>query len=255
MRKVAILIAVEHYADNRISTVEYAQADANGLASAIQEHGFDQNEQTILVDVSATKATIESRVRKILVGLTEKDTLYVYYAGHGFAKNAKNFITCVDTSLDDLELTSIAVEWLFAEFKRSTCKRIVLFLDSCESGMLADTSIRGIFTDLTEDELRQFFELAEHSVCFAACKPGQRSYPADKYKHGVWTYHLIESLNANAQAHSNRIVTLHHRRCRITWRRRFHERFAPHGQGPLIRHLGCMARSVASSLLLTWLRS
>jgi hypothetical protein len=90
------------------------------------------------------------------------------------------------------------VEWLFAEFKKSACKRLVLFLDSCESGMLASADIRGIYTDLTEDELKQFFGQAEHCVCFAACKPGEYSHPADKLKHGIWTYHLLEALNANA---------------------------------------------------------
>jgi len=64
--------------------------------------------------------------------------------------------------------------------------------------MLASADIRGIYTDLTEDELRVFFEDAEHCVCFAACKPGQSSHPANKLKHGIWTYHLIEALNANA---------------------------------------------------------
>lgn len=198
MRQVAILIAVEHYTDKRISPVKYAQADAEELRLTLQEHGFVPANQTVLIDAAATKALIESRIRKILASLAEGDILYLYYAGHGFARNARNFITCSDTNLDDLEHTSVAVEWIFSEFKKSACKKIVLFLDSCESGMLASSQVRGIYTDLSEDELKEFFEHAEHCVCFAACKPGQYSYPADKLKHGIWTYHLIEALMANA---------------------------------------------------------
>lgn len=198
MRQVAVLIAVEQYADTRISRVKYAQADAQELGTALQEHGFAQADQTILVDVAATKASVESRVRKVIAGLTKEDVLYFYYAGHGFARNGCNFVTCFDTSLDDLENTSIRIEWLFGEFRHCACNRVVLFLDSCESGMLASTDVRGIYTDLTEDELKEFFRKAEHCVCFAACKPGQYSYPADKLKHGIWTYHLIEALSANA---------------------------------------------------------
>ncbi len=198
MRKVAILIAVEDYADKKIYPVKYAEADARDLAATFDDNGFSVAEQTVLINVNATRTSIKSRVRKVLAGLTKEDTLYIYYAGHGFARNGKNFITCFDTRLDDLEGTSIAVEWLFSQFKQCASTRIVLFLDSCESGMLATTEIRGIYTDLTEDELKAFFDESEHCVCFAACKPGQYSYPADKLKHGIWTYHLIEALNANA---------------------------------------------------------
>lgn len=198
MRKVAILIAVELYADKQIKPVKYANADALAVKSVLQEHDFHTDDQTILINDTATRTLIKSRVRKVLNSLTEDDTVYFFYAGHGFAKNTKNYITCFDTQQDDLENTSIAVEWLFKEFKGSECNRIVLFLDSCESGMLASTDIRGIYSALTEDELKEFFEDSEHCICFAACKPGQYSYHSGIIKHGIWSYHLVKAMNAEA---------------------------------------------------------
>jgi hypothetical protein len=199
MCKVGILIAVENYVDRRIPSVDYAEADAMALADAFKQHGFDPADQLLLINNKATKASIESRVKKILSSMVNDDILYFYYAGHGFARNGRNYITCNDTILDDLENTSIPVEWLFEQFKSSDCKKIVMFLDSCESGMLATAKVRGIYSDLTEDELEEFFDNAEHCVCFAACKPGQYSHPSDKLKHGIWTYHVIEAFNANAE--------------------------------------------------------
>ena len=197
MRKAAILIAVEQYGDNRISPVKYARADAQDLGLALEEHGFAAADQTVLIDNAATKTLIESRVRKVLDGLTEDDTLYFCYAGHGFAKDGKNYITCSDTDIDDLENTSIPVQWLFDRFWDSSCNKLVMFLDSCESGMLATSKVRGIYTDLTEDELNAFFGTAEHCVCFAACKPGQKSHSSDHLKHGIWTHHLVQALSAD----------------------------------------------------------
>ena len=106
MRKVAILIAVEDYADSRIPRVKYAEADAQELAAVLEGHGFTEQDQTVLVNSAATKALVESRVRRVLANLTKDDTLYLYYAGHGFAENAKNYVTCYDTALDDLQNTS-----------------------------------------------------------------------------------------------------------------------------------------------------
>ena len=73
-----------------------------------------------------------------------------------------------------------------------------MFLDSCESGMLASTTVRSIYTDLTEDEIDEFFKNAEHCVCFAACKPGENSQSSEELEHGIWTYHLIGALNGKA---------------------------------------------------------
>ncbi len=59
----------------------------------------------------------------------------MFYAGHGFSKNGHNFITCYDTDPDDLEETSIKLKDLLDICGKSACKRIVFFLDSCESGI------------------------------------------------------------------------------------------------------------------------
>jgi hypothetical protein len=197
-RKVGVLIAVEQYADAQIPPVKYAEADAKGLSAALHAHGFIASDQVVLINAAATKTRIESKVRKTTQALRKGDTLHMYYAGHGFAKNAENYITCYDTDLDDLEDTSIKVAWLFKQFQDSDCRRIALFLDSCESGMLANSRIRGIYSDLKPDELKRFFEKAEHCVCFAACKPGQKSYASDNLRHGIWTHHLIEALIGKA---------------------------------------------------------
>jgi hypothetical protein len=196
--KVSILIAVEHYADKGIRPVTYAEADARGLASVLDQHGFDQQDRVLLVNNEATKTIIESRVRKAIQSLSQDDILHFYYAGHGFSKNGRNLITCHDTQRSDLEATSIPLDWLFKQFRESGCKHIVMFLDSCESGMLATAEMRGIYSDLTDEELADFFDSAEHCVCFAACKTGEESWPSGHLKHGVWTYHLIESLNGDA---------------------------------------------------------
>ena len=198
MAKYVILVAVEDYADPAIPKVVYAEADARELGKALEQHGFDSGEQIILINSGATKSIIESRVRTLLGAATEDDTVYLFYAGHGFSKNGANYITCHDTLLSDLADMSIPLSWFFRHFRKSRCKKIAMFLDSCESGVLANVTMRGIYSDLTDEELRDFFDVAEHRVCFAACKTGESSWPSGHLKHGVWTYHLIEAFNGNA---------------------------------------------------------
>jgi hypothetical protein len=198
MRRIAIAIAVENYVDSQIPSVKFAAADATEFAHVLEQHGFAPADQLILINSQATKSVIQSKLRNLIAGMVAEDVLYIYYAGHGFALNNRNFITCHDTLLDDLSGTSITVEYLFKQFRLSKCRKIALFLDSCEAGLLAASHVRGIDSDLAEDEMKAFFVDAEHRICFAACKPGQQSRSHELLKHGVWTYHLIQAFNGDA---------------------------------------------------------
>jgi hypothetical protein len=194
-----MVIAVENYVDPAIPRVKYATTDAVEFAAVLRQHEIEVPSDSVLIDVQATKAQVWSRLRAVVGNLTDDDTFFLYYAGHGFAKDAKrNFITCHDTRITDLRLTSIAMDAVFGLLRNSDCQRIAAFLDCCESGLLANAEMRGIYTDLTESELEAFFESGEHCVCFTACKAGESSWPAEKLKHGIWTHHLIEALSGQA---------------------------------------------------------
>jgi Caspase domain len=196
-KRLAIVIAVEKYADSRIKTVKYAETDAKGFAKALENGG--RLDKVFLLSNKATRTTINSQVRQHVKALTKEDYLYIFYAGHGFSKNGHNFITCYDTDPDDLEETSISLKELLNTCGKSACKRIALFLDSCESGITDLPEIRGIYATMSATELDDFFRAAEYRTCFASCKTSESSYSSDVLKHGVWTYQVIEALEGNAR--------------------------------------------------------
>jgi Caspase domain len=193
--KYSLLVAVEYYQDKSIPSVKYAENDAKELSKVFLELEFNKDEQAILLSTEATKATIESKIRKILKYLKEDDVFYFFYAGHGFSENGNNYITCHDTQLDDITETSIELQLIYQEIRNSICKHVVIFLDSCESGINIDQSMRGIFSNLSDDELKDFFKDNEYAVCFASCKNTESSYSSIQLTHGIWTHHLIQALS------------------------------------------------------------
>lgn len=196
-RRLAIVIAVETYANSRVKAVNYAEADAKGFAKALENGG--PLDKVFLLSGKATRTTITSQVRQNVKTLTKEDEFYIFYAGHGFSKNGNNYITCHDTDPDDLEDTSIKLKELLDGCGKSACKRIALFLDSCESGITDLPEIRGIYATMSESELNDFFAAAEYRTCFASCKTSESSYSSDVLKHGVWTYQVIEALEGHAR--------------------------------------------------------
>ena len=198
MAHVALVIAVEKYAESQITPVTFAEADATDFAAALDAHSFTI--QATLLSQKATKTTIESHIRRGLARLTADDTFYLYYAGHGFSKNNNNYVTCHDTDLSDLAATSIRLQWIFEQVGKSKAEKTVLFLDSCESGITAIPQIRGIYTSMSESEIKEFFAESQFRVCFSACKTSESSYSDRNLKHGVWTYHILQALQGNAPA-------------------------------------------------------
>jgi hypothetical protein len=195
--KYSFHIAVEKYQDPTIKAVDFAEADAKELAAALQLHHFENASQQLLLSSQATKAATESKLSAALRRLGDDDTFFLSYAGHGFAKMSENFLTCYDTQPSDPVATSISLQRVYADLRASACKRMVVFLDSCESGIL-DMPARSIFSRLTPTELEEFFGNAEFCVCFGSSETSQSSYSASSLKHGIWTYHLIEALRGDA---------------------------------------------------------
>jgi hypothetical protein len=194
---IALVIAVENYSDSKIPTVKYAQNDAEQFSLAIKEIGFV--EQVVLLSSQATKSTIESKLRKTALSLTEDDRFFFFYAGHSFSENDVNFVTCFDTQPDDLAATSIDLQWLMTWIRKSPCKQSAIFLDSCASGLLADADLRSIYGDLAKDELAVSFEDSERCVGFASCRSGQESWVSGQVKHGAWAFHVIQAFRGNAK--------------------------------------------------------
>jgi len=190
-RKVALLIAVENYQSKKISPVGYAAADADELGATLKVHGF---ECSIYKNQAATKSALESHIKKAITSLGKDDTFFLFYAGHGFSDRGKNYLTCYDSLPNDGINTSLRLQLIFNQLKKSPCEKKAMFLDACQTGWVLDESMRSLLSGMSESELEKFFDGAEYCVGFAACKLDESSWSASDLKHGIWTYFLIRAL-------------------------------------------------------------
>jgi len=206
--KHAIIIAVEKYQDKKISSVKYAENDAYEFSVAIEQHGFLKSNTILLTNDKATKTRIESTIRTTLKRLGEDDQLFVFYAGHGFSDAGKNFITCNDTVYTDLSSTSISLQSIFSIVRKSKSQRIIFFLDSCHSGLEIDESMRGLLSEMTDEEFENFCNESKYHAVFASCEHDESSFSSNNLNHGIWTYHIIEAFNGNSKSALERKVYL-----------------------------------------------
>lgn len=191
-------VGVEHYQHSKIQRVKYAENDAQAFVDAWKPLATVLSSE-VLLSLQATKAALWSRFKTFMADVTVGDTVVIFFAGHGYKAGDTNYITCHDTQPGDIAGTSLPLEDIFDLLRKSKSKKIMLFLDSCHSGMPTQEGMRSIVSEFTPDELKAFCKDSEFHVGFAACKVDEYSWPSTALKHGIWTYCIIQALTGQAK--------------------------------------------------------
>ncbi len=191
----AFVIGVESYQDAALPPARYAAADAAAFTQALQPLGVAAERQTVLLDATATKTTIESKLRRLGPRLRDDDTLAVYWSGYAFAAAGETFLAGHDTQSDDLADTAVPLAALARAVERLPCKRAVVFLDLRP----LPGSFDGL-TDINPDEFQALFADSRTRIAFVSRGAGESSHVADGLRHGVWAHLLLEAFAGNAPA-------------------------------------------------------
>jgi hypothetical protein len=192
-------IAVESYQDKAIRNVDYAENDAREFVTAWQQLGVDPSNCVMLLSAQATHASVTSRLRTFLRKIPAGDRVIFFYAGHGAAFNDVSYVTVHDTQRGDIQNTSISLGAILKQLRESHSDQVLLFLDSCHSGLPVSDKMRSIYSQFSAEELEAFCRDSEFHVAFASCRVDEFSFPSRKLKHGIWSHCVINALKGDAK--------------------------------------------------------
>ena len=191
INKYALIIGNEDYNSFKQQTlyepdVEYAVNDADAFKEyAVKIIGVP--EDNIILLKNATYSQMKFNINKLarIAGIYPGNiVLYVYYAGHGQVdgKSKESYLIPVDVSTT-APSEGIKLEELYATISGSGCKRAMVFLDACYSGMG-----RGIIIQPKKTPV------SGNMIVMTASSATQRSMPYEEKKHGMFTYFLLKKL-------------------------------------------------------------
>ena len=192
--KYAVVVGIEQYREARLQNVSYAKQDATAFAEALKQLGHEQRNVALLLDDDATAVTIDYEARQMAKSAQKGDELMLFFAGHGYTMGSRNYLLAADTKQGDIVGTSVPLQRLLEHFAQSSAERITCFLDCCHSGMNLGDEERGVIEQMSEDELKKYFQNAEYRVVFSACSSNEKSYPSIKYKPRLLDHHLLRAL-------------------------------------------------------------
>ena len=144
-------------------------------------------EAELITDENATAALLREAIEGTLTNATSDDIVFISFAGHG-TRNHR--LVAHDTSLHQLEQTSIGMDELAVWFRISQAQAVICVLDCCFSGgaparVIEDTPMsREVQIDVTT--------MGKGRVMITAAGLKELAYEHPKRRHGLLTAALID---------------------------------------------------------------
>lgn len=181
-------VGVDDYSEFR--PLAYCSADAVAVSQELGEKLKTQSVSLLTSQTGKNSTPSIASVRRLLsdirnLKLNSNDSVFFYFAGHGFSASGRDYLVCSDTSRDALD-AAVSTDDVISALMASSAGTNVLIIDACRSETERDV---GPFGEST-------FTLAQRrgTVVFFGCSPGQTCQELPKLGHGVFTYALLSAV-------------------------------------------------------------
>lgn len=191
MALLATFVGIGWYSDPDIRDLVGSTRDAKALHALFSDSITDPNQAlTLLVDQDATVTNIRNALGDTLGAATEEDIVIFSFSGHG---SHDHRLAVFDTTLSDLQNTSIGMDELAKLFKSSKARAILCVLDCCFSGGAPAKVLEN--SPIPRDTASPYEVLVgEGRVLLAASGVDQVAYELPSTRHGVLTKALLDVL-------------------------------------------------------------
>jgi hypothetical protein len=222
-RRVALVVGINDYDDDAFPSLKWAENDAKEVERILEDPrygGFDR-----VISLTGAKQARRDRILSELISLRHdlrrQDTLVVFVSSHGTMTLDANgeprlYLVTSDTRPGDLRGTAIELAELQRYFSDVRAERKALIIDACYNGRAKSTlqpTVRQRVARMEQTPvLSRKVRLGESEAHLFAATFGRAAREDDELQHGVYTYHLLESLTwslGDADTNSDGVVTVY----------------------------------------------
>ena len=200
MKRHALFVGVNDYADPTILNLAFPTEDAAALASAFELLlKFDRVEKLYN---PAHASEIIDKVNEMKCGLGGGDLFFFFFAGHGFRVKDNHVLVCAKDEFEDLEDEDAGLRVGQLKKKMRGPWNRMIVLDACQNDI---RSTRGTEYGMTARDLELIH--AEDAkprnndgaqILVTSCSEGQKALEVADLGHGLFTSAFLESVKAFA---------------------------------------------------------
>jgi Caspase domain len=201
----AVAVGIDQYGVASLK-LGYARRDAEAIAQLMRaSKGYDRVAVSELYDANATRDAILATLRSAATAASPGDAVVVYLAGHGIGiRGGWYFLSPAVKNIDEDEIVrvSVSAEQIAATLRESKASRIVLMIDSCNSGAVVK-DVKGLLQNRVYTQLGR----ATGFAVLAAARQDQAALERATLGHGVFTAATIAALSGAADRNGDGRVT------------------------------------------------
>lgn len=204
-------IGINKYRDHKISSLSYAASDADAIVAAFKKQKgklFRDINSLIINDNSPIKPTADNILDNFnYVKKAGKNDIVIFFiAGHGINDDSGDyyFLPSDAAILDDGSVRrSKAISWREIKSLLDIPAKKIFFADTCHSEGIGGKKTRGVDNDRFVKELQE-----ANAVVFTSSRGKELSQESDKWKHGAFTFAIIEGLKGKAELMKSGKITM-----------------------------------------------
>jgi CheY-like chemotaxis protein len=224
----AVLIGVGHTHNVPDYSLPDTVTDARALERVLQDPelgGYHENHVHCLCNEDASASRIRSELQWLSERAVDDATAIVYFSGHGwktglaeFSHDDKYCLVASDVALADIQNSVLWVTEFVELLGAIKAKHLLVLIDACREAAIERYGQKGGESSLPEgftkgaplEILSSAFKHSRNRVILSASGPTQMSYtysfPPDRIRMGIFTYHVREALCGKAtEAHEARV--------------------------------------------------
>ncbi len=199
MTHYAVLIGNSEFPKAELTWLTSPPKDVEAFAAelAVEGRAFDE----VIPLINRPRPDIERVLERVFDSAGKNDLILLYYSGHGLPNNKNNdlYFATFDTETALVKSTAISFENIYRWIRDSHCKRIVILLDCCYSGIAGQVFAKG---DLTE-QLKILNNKVTSTCLMTAASNDQVALDQAEGGLSLFTKHLINGWRGEADHDGN----------------------------------------------------
>ena len=198
-RRTAILIAAGEFpAEPSLQTLRCPKNDVAGLAEALTSPDFGLFTDPVTFINQPSHSTLRA-INRVFKEAGRDDQILIYYSGHGKPDAAGHLhLATLDTEVDALETSSIAIGTLRKLIDNYACKQVALILDCCFGGAVGKDFLKsGV-----DDHLKQTFH-GRGIYILTASTATQTAREKEGDQYSLFTKHILQGVHQGEADHDD----------------------------------------------------
>lgn len=214
-RKYALLIGVQNYDPTQLTSLNYSEADVIAVGAALEKLGFDvivMTRQASIPDrVPVTADDILKQIQRRVRDRDPDDTIVIMLSGHGVQLKSdplkpdgtrESYFCPERANLNDRS-TLLALSQVVNVVQSCKAGRKLLLVDACRNEVqpkaVADKGGSPVTIELDPAGVTRR-TIPQGMFALFSCSPKERSFEMTDLQHSVFSYHVLQYLNGNADS-------------------------------------------------------